>query len=447
MASDGKMTEDPERHILPGSSFNETISDMNILTTEIKSISDISYRLLVSAGMPEKYASWIDQLSSMILVVIIAWLAGRILDRVVLRLLKRLANYTKNKWDDILFDNKVFHKFSGMIPLLIVYVLTPVSLREESLIVIIHKILSIMMTIITIRTIFAVTRAFTAIYDNKGDGKNKPVNLFFQIINVMSIFLGGIIILSILINQSVASLIAGLGASMAIIMLIFKDSILGFIAGWQLSANDLLRIGDWITVPKYGADGDVIEMNLYSVKVRNFDKTITTVPPYALISESFQNWRGMTDSGGRRIKRSVNIDMKSVKFADDAMLERLSHIEVLKEYLETKKEDIASYNSRIRDRYALNMRRQTNLGIFRAYITGYLKSCTSIKSDFTCMVRQLQPTEKGLPMEIYCFTDTTDWISYENIQSDIFDHILSVMPEFELEVFQYPSSLNVTETK
>lgn len=420
---------------------------MNILTTEIKSISDIAYRLLISAGMPEKYASWIDQLSSMILVIIIAWLTGRILDKVVLRLLKRLASYTKTEWDDILFDNKVFHKFSGIIPTLIVYVLTPVSLREESLIILIHKILSIIMTLIIIRTIFAATRAFTAIYDKKGDGKNKPVNLFFQIINVFSIFLGGIIILSILINQSVASLIAGLGASMAIIMLIFKDSILGFIAGWQLSANDLLRIGDWITVPKYGADGDVIEMNLYSVKVRNFDKTITTVPPYALISESFQNWRGMTESGGRRIKRSVNIDMKSVKFADDAMLERLSHIEILKDYLEMKKEDIDSYNSRISDRYALNMRRQTNLGIFRAYVSGYLKSCPTIKSDFTCMVRQMQPTEKGLPMEIYCFTDTTDWEAYENIQSDIFDHILSVMPEFGLEVFQYPSSVTIADRK
>lgn len=420
---------------------------MNILTTEIKSISDIAYRLLISAGMPEKYASWIDQLSSMILVIIIAWLTGRILDKVVLRLLKRLASYTKTEWDDILFDNKVFHKFSGIIPTLIVYVLTPVSLREESLIILIHKILSIIMTLIIIRTIFAATRAFTAIYDKKGDGKNKPVNLFFQIINVLSIFLGGIIILSILINQSVASLIAGLGASMAIIMLIFKDSILGFIAGWQLSANDLLRIGDWITVPKYGADGDVIEMNLYSVKVRNFDKTITTVPPYALISESFQNWRGMTESGGRRIKRSVNIDMKSVKFADDAMLERLSHIEILKDYLEMKKEDIDSYNSRISDRYALNMRRQTNLGIFRAYVSGYLKSCPTIKSDFTCMVRQMQPTEKGLPMEIYCFTDTTDWEAYENIQSDIFDHILSVMPEFGLEVFQYPSSVTIADRK
>ena len=256
-----------------------------------------------------------------------------------------------------------------------------------------------------------------------------------------SFFIGAIIIVGILINRSPLVLLTGLGASAAVLMLVFKDSIMGFVSGIQLSANNMLKVGDWITMPKYGADGTVIEVTLNTVKVRNFDKTITTIPPYLLISDSFQNWRGMQESGGRRVKRSINIDMNSVCFCTSDMLEKYRRIQLLKEYVESTEQRLASYNEahEIDNSVLVNGRRQTNLGVFRAYLTSYLKSLPEVNHDLTCMVRQLQPTADGIPLELYFFSSTTVWVDYEGIQADVFDHVLAIIPEFGLRVFQRPS--------
>ncbi len=288
------------------------------------------------------------------------------------------------------------------------------------------------------RFINAALNLLLEIYNRKEAFKNKPLKGFVQIIQVLVFFVGFIIIISILIGKSPATLFAGLGASAAILMLVFKDTILGFVAGIQLSANDMLRPGDWITMTKYGADGTVIEVTLNSIKVRNFDNTITMIPPYALVSDSFQNWRGMQESGGRRVKRSINIDMNSVRFCTPEMLAKFRKISLLTEYIDTKQKELERYNEEhnIDDSIKVNGRRQTNLGVFRAYLVNYLKSNPDVNKDLTCMVRQLQPTEKGIPMELYFFAATTVWIPYEGIQSDVFDHILAVLPEFGLQVFQ-----------
>ena len=278
----------------------------------------------------------------------------------------------------------------------------------------------------------------TILYSEHEDYANKPVRVFFQVVAVLSYFAGAMLILSIIIGESFTTLFAGLGASMAILILVFKDTILGFVAGWQLSANDMLRKGDWITVPKYNADGNVEEMSLYSVKVRNFDNTITTIPPYILVSDSFQNWRGMQESGGRRVKRYVSIDIGTVKFCTPEMLERFRKIGYLTSYIDAKQAELEQFNTEneIDSTVLVNGRRQTNIGVFRAYLQEYLNNHPEINHEMTCMVRQLQPTERGIPIELYFFTRIKDWVYYENVQSDIFDHLLAIVPQFELKIFQ-----------
>lgn len=271
--------------------------------------------------------------------------------------------------------------------------------------------------------------------------KEKPLRGVFQILKILLYFVGIIIIIGIIINKSPATLLAGLGASAAILSLVFKDTIVGFVSGVQLSANNMLRVGDWITVPKYNADGDVIEVSLNTVKVKNFDNTITTIPPHILINDSFQNWRGMEESGGRRIKRSINIDMNSVKFCSPEMLAKYKKIALIKDYVEEKEQVLNQYNEEfgIDNSILVNGRRQTNLGVFRAYVERYIASLPAVNQNLTHMVRQLQPTEKGIPIELYFFSAEKKWILYENIQSDVFDHLLAVLPEFDLAMFQNPT--------
>jgi miniconductance mechanosensitive channel len=236
-------------------------------------------------------------------------------------------------------------------------------------------------------------------------------------------------------------LLTGLGASAAILMLVFKDSIMGFVSGIQLSANKMLKVGDWIAMPKYNADGTVIEVTLNTVKVRNWDNTIITIPPYALVSDSFQNWRGMQESGGRRVKRSVNIDMNSVKFCTPEMLEKYRKIHLLRDYINITEDVVKKYNedNSIDNSVLVNGRRQTNLGVFRAYLTQYLKNLPEVNQELTCMVRQLQPTDHGIPVELYFFSAIKEWVIYEGVQADVFDHVLAIIPEFDLSVFQSPS--------
>ena len=396
---------------------------------------------LVKWGLVHDSANRWDNLIVLLLVIIVTVAIDYTCRYLFLGLFKRFAKRTRNQWDDLIVERKIINKLMHLIPAILVYIMLPLALpREEmpTLLGILQMICSIYIVAVILRFINAALNLLLEIYNRKEAFKNKPLKGFVQIIQVLVFFVGFIIIISILIGKSPATLFAGLGASAAILMLVFKDTILGFVAGIQLSANDMLRPGDWITMTKYGADGTVIEVTLNSIKVRNFDNTITMIPPYALVSDSFQNWRGMQESGGRRVKRSINIDMNSVRFCTPEMLAKFRKISLLTEYIDTKQKELERYNEEhnIDDSIKVNGRRQTNLGVFRAYLVNYLKSNPDVNKDLTCMVRQLQPTEKGIPMELYFFAATTVWIPYEGIQSDVFDHILAVLPEFGLQVFQ-----------
>ncbi len=271
--------------------------------------------------------------------------------------------------------------------------------------------------------------------------QDKPIDSYVQLGMIVNFGIGAIFILSILLGKSLPYLFGTLGAASAVLLLIFKDSILGFVASIQVSANDIVRIGDWIENPKYGADGTVTQINLTTVKVQNWDKTITTIPTYSLISDAFKNWRGMTESGGRRIMRSIYFNTESFEFLDDAVIEQLKKMPLLADYLAKKQEEISRHNAKTnagksQQKY---MRRLTNIGTFRAYTKAYLENHPGINQGMTLIVRQLQPEEYGLPLQIYCFTNTTEWVAYESIQADIFDHLLTIAPHFGLEVFQKPS--------
>lgn len=396
---------------------------------------------LVKWGLVHDSTNIWDNLIVLLLVIAVTVGIDYTCRYIFLGLFKRFAKRTRNQWDDLIVERKIINKLMHLIPAILVYIMLPLALpRAEmpTLLGILQMICSIYIVAVILRFINAALNLLLEIYNRKEAFKNKPLKGFVQIIQVLVFFVGFIIIISILIGKSPATLFAGLGASAAILMLVFKDTILGFVAGIQLSANDMLRPGDWITMTKYGADGTVIEVTLNSIKVRNFDNTITMIPPYALVSDSFQNWRGMQESGGRRVKRSININMNSVRFCTPEMLAKFRKISLLTDYIDSKQQELETYNEEhnIDDSIKVNGRRQTNLGVFRIYLVNYLKSNPDVNKDLTCMVRQLQPTEKGIPMELYFFASTTQWIPYEDIQSDVFDHLLAVLPEFDLQVFQ-----------
>ena len=312
------------------------------------------------------------------------------------------------------------------------------------------KLLLIYVIAVVLRFVNAFLKALHDVADQKEELQGKPLKGLMQTGQVIAFFVCSILIISILIDKSPARLLAGLGASAAILMLVFKDSIMGLVSGIQLTANDMLHVGDWISMSKYGVNGRVTEVTLNTVKVRNWDNTIVTVPPYLLISDSFQNWRPMQDSGGRRVMRSVNIDMNSVRFCTPEMLDRFRKIRLLKDYIDETERLIAESNEQAgveNDPEPVNGLHQTNLGVFRAYLERYLRSLAGINQEMMLMVRQLQPTEKGLPVELYFFSKVTEWTVYEKVQADVFDHVLAVIPEFGLRVFQNPAGSDVRDLK
>lgn len=410
--------------------------------------ADLLNKFLLSHGCDATIANWLDQVLAVVILVIIAYVSDRIGRIILHRFIAKVTQHTVAVWDDIFLENKVFKYLVHILPGVIFYICTPLVLRSEFLVPLFEKGSLIFIISHVLRAIAAATKSMIQIYNEKEEHANKPVKVIFQVLSVTSYFVGGILIISILIDKSLGSLFAGLGASMAILLLVFKDSILGLVAGWQLSSNDMLRKGDWITVPKYGADGNVEELSLYSVKVRNFDNTITTIPPYILVSDSFQNWRGMQESGGRRIKRSIYIDMTSVKFCTPEMLAKFRKVALLKEYIDNKEEELLQYNREVEadDSVLVNGRRQTNIGVFRAYLQEYLRHHAEVNHSMSHMVRHLQPTEKGIPIELYFFTRIKDWEYYENVQADIFDHLLAVIEQFDLRVFQYPTGYDYTHS-
>ena len=378
-------------------------------------------------------------------IIIISLFINLVAKKIILAIISRVIRKTKTKWDDILLDSGLFSRLIQVIPVLAVYFSFPLIFdRADSVEDFIQRLILAYLMAVVILALNTFITAVNTIYSGYEISKNRPIKGYLQILRVFIVIIGLVLIISTLLNKSALGLVAGIGAMSAVLMLIFKDSILGLVAAVQLSGNDMIRIGDWVSVPDHGADGDVIDIKLQTVSIQNFDKTIVNVPIYSLVSSSFKNWRGMSESGGRRIKRHINIDMNSIRFCDNGLLERLSEIEILKDYISERQKEIENYNmtSQINTDILVNGRRMTNIGVFRAYIAAYLRNNPAISREMTFLVRQLQPTDKGLPLELYVFSSDKTWANYENIQADIFDHLLAAVSFFDLAVYQTPSSLD-----
>ncbi len=408
----------------------------------IETFSDLIISWLTSMSISEVAALKLSNLiifGSVLLLGVIIYL---ILKYIVLKIIKAFAKKTASQWDDILVENRFFQRIILLIPAMIIYKIGPDLVQDISgLSRLVQVLLQVYIVFILTSIINAFLNSTHDIYQQYDISKVKPIKGYIQVVKIIIYIIVGVLILSILIGTSPWPILTGMGAISAILLLIFKDSILGLVGSVQLSALDMVRPGDWIEMPKYDADGSVIDMNLTTVKVRNWDMSITTIPTYALISESFRNWRGMTESGGRRIKRSILINMNSVKFCTPEMLERFRKIHLIKDYIDNKEEELLEYNTvnNIDSTVIVNGRRQTNIGVFRAYLKEYLMNHPLLNKDMTLMVRQLHPNEKGVPMEIYVFSADRAWVNYEQLQSDIFDHILASVPQFDLEIFQVPA--------
>lgn len=384
---------------------------------------------LSDMGIDKENLSWSTRLTLVALILLISYIMTKLFRHLVIPAVHKITSRTKATWDDYLFNEKMMTSFCRMIPPIMFYLLLPFVFNN------VPQVLDILLKgcliYLVITTLMLVNSFLNSLYEISNEHetlRNRPLKGIYQMINLVAIGIGIILIISILIDQNAATILAGLGASAAVLMLIFKDSILGLVAGVQLSANDMLRPGDWITMPKYGADGDVLEVSLTTVKVRNFDKTITTIPPYALVSDSFQNWRGMRETGGRRIKRSIFIDMTTVHFCSE------------------KEKIMFASRGWIDEAQAKPETQVVNLYVFRNYLQNYLREHPRTHKELMIMIRQMQPTSEGLPLEIYCFSNTTVWPEYEQIQGEIFDHILAVIPEFGLRIFQRPSGNDLTNT-
>lgn len=407
--------------------------------------------ILQLLGINNEAAHHMDQWVTLLFIVLLAMLADFTCRIILLKVIKKIVMKTKVTWDDIIFDEKVMARFCHIVAPVLIYVLLPIAFPEESTVLyaMLVKIATIYIIMVVMRFINAFAKAVFLVYDEKEEFNDRPLKGLLQTAYVVNFFIGIVLIVSVIIDKSPATLFAGLGASAAVLVLVFKDGIMGFISGIQLSANNMLRPGDWITMPKYNADGTVIEVTLNTVKVRNFDNTITTIPPYALVSDSFQNWRGMRESGGRRVKRSINIDMNSIQFCTPEMIQQFSKIELLKGYLAETEEKLRSHNEKnnVDDSVIVNGLRQTNLGVFRAYLENYLRSLPEVNQEMQLMVRQLQSTDTGLPLELYFFSHTKEWIDFEKVQADVFDHVLAVVPEFHLSVFQSPTGADFKSLK
>lgn len=409
----------------------------------MENIANSYTQWLISKGITPNYADWINVFTFILIILIIGLAADLIAKKVIVNLIKHLVKRTKNKWDDIILERKVFNKLAHFAPALVFhYSIDLVFNMHPNLASFVHTIINIYMTVIGTMVFVSFTKALHEIYQHTEISKNRPIKGYIQLVNIFVYFIAAIIIISFITGNPPTKLLAGLGAMAAVLMLVFKDTILGLVASVQLSANNMVKIGDWIDMPSRKADGTVLEITLNTVKIQNWDKTIATVPTYALVSESFTNWRGMEESGGRRIKRSISIDMSSVKFCTNEMLEKFKKIHRLKTYIPEKLEELEKFNSenQIDNSVLVNGRRLTNLGVFRKYMEEYLHNHPKIHKDMTFLVRQLQPNEKGIPIEFYVFSSDQAWANYESIQADIFDHVLAVLPEFELRVFQNPTA-------
>lgn len=397
----------------------------------------------VSTAAHDGWDRWVAFVLVLLLAVLFDYLCRLLLVRAVRRIVER----TKVRWDDTLFSTAVLNRLCHIFSAVLLAFVLPVVFEERSVArVIILRLMQSYVVVAVFRFVSALLFAAFEIASGRPAWQNKPIKGLRQTAQGTALIISGILIISILVNKSPTILLTGLGASAAIVLLVFRDSILGFVSGIQLAANDMLQVGDWISVPKYGADGTVTEVTLTTVKILNFDNTIVTLPPYVLVSESFQNWQAMRRSGGRRVMRSVSVDMTSVRFCTPEMLERYRGIDLVREYIDSTEKRVEAYNEAhgiARSERRVNGLHQTNLGIFRAYLVRYLRSEVPVNKEMTLMVRHLQPTETGLPVQLYFFTNTVDWVAYEGIQADVFDHVLAVLSAFDLRVFQNPTGSDI----
>ncbi len=387
---------------------------------------------------------WIHDAFYLVFMLIIAYLSLKITLKIGLKYAKSFSRKTKTPFDDLLIEHKVLHHLAFFIPLLVIKnlsFLTP--LLQATL----DSLVDILMIFLTARFIASLLNAANGYYELKPRAKTRPIKSYLQVIIIIVYIFSLILIVGILIHQSPWMLLSGIGAATAIVLLIFKDTILSFVAGMQINMYDLLHVGDWIEMPQFGADGDVIDIALHTIKVQNWDKSITIIPTHKLLDNSFRNWRGMEETGGRRIKRAIYLDQNSVRFCDEQMIERFRKIHLISDYVERKLQELEQYNKKhhIDDSVKVNGRRMTNLGTFRVYAAEYIKHHPKIHQGLTKMVRQLPPGPQGLPIEIYAFTSDINWENYEAIQADIFDHLLAVVPEFDLRIFQNPSGRDFTQ--
>lgn len=398
----------------------------------------------------ETYGAHMLSATSVLLIFLTALVSYFITKRVLVYLINKQFERSKSNLDDILVKRRIFNRMAYVVPAAVIYKLIPSALADYPFLSsLITNAMAIFLVLAVTLVVDALINSISDIYRTFEVSKRVPIQSFVQVAKLVVYFIALITIAALVLNESPTKLFAGLGAMTAVLMLVFKDPILGFVAGLQLSYNRMVQIGDWVEVPQHNADGDILEIGLTTVKVRNFDNTITTVPTQSLINESFKNWRGMQESPGRRIKRSLYIDINSIRFCDETTLERYAKIDYISEYISAKKDEVEKHNQAhvANKEQIVNGRRLTNIGTFRAYILAYLQNHPNINQDLTVMVRQLAATESGVPLQVYAFSAVKDWAVYESIQADIFDHLFAVAKEFDLEIYQKPSGVDLTKIR
>ncbi|MGA0438290.1 MAG: mechanosensitive ion channel family protein [Limisphaerales bacterium] len=402
--------------------------------------------LLGEKDLVEIWAPWISRWLVTFLILVLAWLMNHLAKGFMLRFLRFCIKNSKTQWDDKLVQRNLFHRLSHLAPIIVIsFFLPQIWVGHPTAVGLIDAFSQIYIMLVVLLVLQALLDAFHDVYRTFEWSKQVPIYSFIQAIKLIVYMVGGVFIVAKLMGKDPSVIFGSLGALTAVLMLVFKDSILGFAAGIHLTTNKMLSLGDWLEMPKYGADGDVIEIGLTTVKVQNFDKTITTIPTYTLISDAFKNWRGMSESPGRRIKRSILIDLNSIRFCDEALLERLASIQAISGYIREKQKEVQAFNQQLvsgGSNHPANGRRLTNIGTFRAYLVAFLRQHPLINQEMTLLVRQLEPTPRGLPLQIYVFSSDKRWVEYEGIVSDLFDHILSVLKEFDLRAYQEPAGLD-----
>jgi len=385
----------------------------------------------------------VGQLGGLLAISLAAILADRITKRILLATIARIVRRTTFTWDDVLQKHRVFERLAHIAPgFAIYYGIQVVPDIGAVLTNLIRQTALASMVLTGMLSVGAFLNAVHEIYATSSLARGRPIKGYVQIVKLIVYVLGAVVTVATLIDKSPMFFLGGIGAMTAVLLLVFRDTILSFVASLQIASNDMVRVGDWIEMPQFGADGDVVDIALHTVKVQNWDKTVTTIPTHRLISDSFKNWRSMSDSGGRRIKRALVLDMNSIRFLDDADIELFGRFALLKDYIAEKKQQLEEYNREVAPADSdiiANARKLTNLGTFRMYVVQYLRSHPKIHDKMTFLIRQLSPTASGLPIEIYVFSNDVDWVAYEGIQSDIFDHLLAIVPEFGLRVFQQPT--------